>query len=441
MTVHYFNPGHETAVLNGSKYYQPSRRIAKMQEDLALLPVWYAEPEDYVMVKGKRYKVKGTRPDFFTFHPEPFTFYPEPVELWGISPQAIHYFDTLNNQYGWQLQIPEWKEEYRFLGSRFAAQKALASLMKAIPEIEKDILPQFYSTVEDIENQTSLRGRSPKQSRENQQDWIASLQAARNDDAIFSPFVFPPLSDKFIIKSPYSSSGRGLLWLSPGKLPQSERQIISGMLKKQSQVSLEKALDKQLDFSMHFEITQEKETRFTGYSVFQTNVKGAYESSLLTNQEILEKQITDLIDKRLLQKVQKTLTWILHEMYAPYYIGNLGVDMLVYFSGNQFRLNPCVEINMRKSMGYLAIRLFENHICPTSQGLFFVEYHKTSQTLNEKHIALQKQYPLQIKNNKICSGYLNLCPVTETTNYSAYVIVRAKPEAAVLKVAVVIASP
>jgi len=48
--VHYFNPGHETAVLNASKYYQPSRMIAKMQEDLALLPVWYAELEDYVFV-------------------------------------------------------------------------------------------------------------------------------------------------------------------------------------------------------------------------------------------------------------------------------------------------------------------------------------------------------------------------------------------------------
>jgi hypothetical protein len=374
--IHYFNPGHETAVLNASKYYRPPRIVAKMQEDLALLPKWYAPPGSYVFTGQK---VQG---DLL-----PSTFHHSPVEFWGISPQSVHYFEMLNKQNGLQLQIPEWKDEYRFLGSRFAAQKALASLMDVIPEIDRTILPQFYSDLEDLENA-----------------------------------IIPAPA---ILKSPYSCSGRGLLWISQGKLLQSEKQIIRGMLKKQCQVSLEKALDKRLDFSMHFETTQKKKTRFIGYSVFQTNAKGAYESSLLANQGILEKQITDLINKQLLQKVHELLTGILHEMYTPYYIGNIGVDMMVYFSGNQFLLHPCVEINMRKSMGYLAIRLFENHICPASQGHFFVEYYKISQTLNEKHLALQKQYPLQIKNNRICSGYLNLCPVTETTNYLAYILLSA----------------
>jgi hypothetical protein len=370
--IHYFNPGHETAVLNASKYYQPPRQVAKMQEDLALLPAWYASPEDYVFTEHEIQSEKLKN---------------DSVELWGVSPQSIHYFETLNKLYRLQLQIPEWKEEYRFLGSRFAAQKALAALMEAIPLIDKTILPQFYSNLEDIEKAL--------------------------------------LPDKFLVKSPYSSSGRGLLWLPSGKLTQSEKQIISGMLKKQFQVSLEKALDKRLDFSMHFEITREKETRFIGYSVFQTNAKGAYDSSFLANQETLEKQITDLIDKQLLREVRETLTGILHEMYAPYYTGNIGVDMLAYAKENQFLLHPCVEINMRKSMGYLAIRLFENHIDAASQGQFFVEYHKSSQTLNEKHLALQKQYPLQMENNLICSGYLSLCPVTKTTNYLAYIVLPA----------------
>jgi hypothetical protein len=366
--IHYFNPGHETAVLNASKYYQPPRMVAKMQEDLALLPKWYAAREDYIFA-GQKVEVEKLKNGF--------------VEFWGVSPQSVHYFETLNKLYKLQLHIPEWKSEYRFLGSRFAAQKALAAVMSAIPEIDKNILPQFYSNLEDIE------------------------KACRT------------LS---LLKSPYSSSGRGLLWLPQGKLSQSEKQIISGMLKKQSQVSLEKALDKRLDFSMHFEITMEKETRFIGYSVFQTNAKGAYESSVLADRETLKKQITALINKSLLQKTQEALTEILHKMYAPYYTGNIGVDMLAYACGNQIKLHPCVEINMRKSMGYLSIRLFENHICQDSQGRFFVEYHKNPKDLNEKHFALQKQYPLQMENNRICNGYLSLCPVSETTNYLAYIL-------------------
>jgi hypothetical protein len=379
--IHYFNPGHETAVLNASKHYQPSKQIVKMQEDLALLPKWYAEPADYIFTGQK---VEAEKLKYGS------------VGFWGVSPQGIHYFETLNRQYDLQLQIPRWKEEYRFLGSRFAAQKALVALMEAIPDIDKSILPQFYSDPEEIENVVTTGPDVPER-KETRSRWL--------------------------LKSPYSSSGRGLLWLNLGKPTQSERQIIDGMLKKQSQISLEKALDKRLDFSMHFEITQGKKICFTGYSIFQTNAKGAYENSLLANQKTMEKQITNLIDKYLLQEVQKTLTGILQEMYAPYYIGNLGVDMLVYASENQFRLHPCIEINMRKSMGYLAIRLFENHINPSSQGQFFVEYHKSPQMLNEKHTVFQKQYPLRIENNRIYSGYLNLCPVTETTNYSAYILI------------------
>ncbi|MDR0613935.1 MAG: hypothetical protein LBG45_10810 [Dysgonamonadaceae bacterium] len=373
--IHYFNPGHEMAVLNASKYYQPPRRVAKMQEDLALLPAWYASPGDDVFT-GQNLQSE--------------TLKNNSVELWGVSPQSIHYFETLDKQYGLQLRIPEWKEAYRFLGSRFAAQKALAALMEAIPEIDKTILPQFCSCLAGIEK-------------------------------IINPTL------PFLIKSPYSSSGRGLLWIPAGKLAQPERQIIGGMLKKQSLVSVEKALDKRLDFSMHFEISPAKETRFVGYSVFRTNAKGAYESSLLAGRETLEKQITDLINKDLLRKTKEILTGILQEMYAPHYAGNIGVDMMAYACENQFRLHPCVEINMRKSMGYLAIRLFENHISPTSQGSFFVEYHKSSSMLNEKHTVLQKQYPLQTENDRICSGYLNLCPVTDTANYLAYIVVKDTP--------------
>ncbi|GHT09660.1 hypothetical protein FACS189426_08620 [Bacteroidia bacterium] len=370
--IHYFNPGHETAVLNGSKFYRPAIPVLKMQADLASLPAWYAAPDDYVLLSNQAIPQEARN---------------EQVALWGISPQSIHFFEKLNKQYDLQLKIPEWKEEYRFLGSRFASQQALARLMDAIPEIENDILPQFFSDMDEIE-------KCLMQSQEKQ-----------------------------LLKSPYSSSGRGLVWLPPGELARSERQIISGMLKKQSRVSIEKALDKQLDFSMHFENTPEGETKFIGYSIFQTNAKGAYEKSFLANQNALEKQISAFIDKDLLRIVQNTINKILNDLYSTNYTGNIGVDMLVYLSGGQYKLNPCVEINMRKSMGYLAVRLFENYLHPDVHGEFFVEYHPDSKALYQKHLELQQQYPLVFENGLIKSGYQNLCPVTETSNYHAFIII------------------
>ncbi|MDR2087234.1 MAG: hypothetical protein LBP72_08675 [Dysgonamonadaceae bacterium] len=392
--IHYFNPGHETAVLNGSPFYQPPAQTVKMQADLAFLPAWYADSEDYVLINNPfpylcrcssfcRYMIDSQRENIERIplsSPAARAIGTERVALWGISPQSIHLFEKINRQYNLHFQTPAGSEEYREAAGRRTSQKALALLIDEIPEIEKDILPQFFSTIDEIERYL-LRS-----------------------------------NEKQVVKSPFSSSGRGLVWLPPGKIAQSERQIISGMLKKQSSVSIEKALDKQMDFSMHFENTPEGETQFIGYSVFQTNGKGVYEKSLLARQEDLEKRIAGFIDKALLLRVRKALNDFIHRLYIPHYTGNIGVDMLIYRSGNTYKLHPCVEINMRKSMGYLAIRLFEKHVHPDSQGELVIEYNPDPLTVGKK----QKER-LVCENGQIKTGQLNLCPVSKTTKYYAHV--------------------
>ena len=51
--LHYFNPGHETAVLNASRHYQQPTHVAKMQNDMAFLPAWYASAGDYVFMENQ----------------------------------------------------------------------------------------------------------------------------------------------------------------------------------------------------------------------------------------------------------------------------------------------------------------------------------------------------------------------------------------------------
>jgi len=393
--IHYFNPGHETAVLNASKYYHPPSHVTKMQTDLAFLPAWYASEGDYVFMetslpndfncKPLNTQIRPVTPADFSGNREMFLH--SFVDLWGISPQSIHFFEKLNEHLNLSLAVPQWKEEFRFLVSRFASQKVLAGLLDCIPEIEREILPRFFSGIEEIEKEIS-------QSQE-----------------------------RLLIKSPYSSSGRGLIWLPPGKLAQSERQILRGMLKRQKQVSIEKALDKYMDFSMHFEITNQGEIQFIGYSIFQTNGKGGYEKSLLAGQAYLEKQFTNLIDADLLLKTRINLMEMIQAMYAPYYTGAIGIDMLIYKTGDSYRLHPCVEVNMRKSMGYLAIRLTEKYLHPDSHGEFFIEYNRNPQITVQKHKQLQNQYPLITENEHIRSGYLSLCPIRDTTNYQAYILI------------------
>jgi hypothetical protein len=285
--IHYFNPGHEKSVLNGSKYYQPGAKVRKMQEDLALLPAWYAKSGDYVVLPDGTFvlakNICHSGLDEYQVESNRYTRFPETVELWGISPQSIYFFEKWSQLRKFPVKIPKWKAEYRFLGSRFASQKVLERLMEAVPEIEKNIMPQFFPNIREVEN------------------YIVQS------------------TEKQLVKSPYSSSGRGLVWLPPEELARSEKQIVTGMLKKQLQVSVEKVLDKRLDFSMHFEIPQSGKTNFIGYSVFKTNYKGAYERSLLANQTVLEQQILEFVDKELLYKVRDVLTDTLREMYSSHY--------------------------------------------------------------------------------------------------------------------------
>jgi len=73
-------------------------------------------------------------------------------------------------------------------------------------------------------------------------------------------------------------------------------------------------------------------------------------------------------------------------------------------------------------MGYLAIRLTEKYLHPDSQGELVVGYNRDSQTTIQNHKQLQKQYPIVIENGRIRSGYFSLCPISDSTNYHAYIV-------------------
>ncbi len=393
MNIHYFNPGHETAVNNASPYYTPPANIAAMQEELSFLPAWYADRGDKVLVDSKDEVYYSYLTEKFSTLAQPVSqnelklYRDANVSLWGVSPQAIRYFEELNKELEINLDISEWSEEYKYLNSRLAARDCLSELINSIPLLSQAIIPQFYTNLDDINRAVNT-----------------------------SPY-------QLLAKAPYSSSGRGLLWLPATGLTRTENQILHGILKKQGSVSIERVLDKQMDFAMEFMADGKGNIGFAGYSLFYTNAKGGYEANYIGSQESIIEQLSEKISLDLLDSVKKKLIDIMSKKVATLYNGCIGVDMLIYLEDNEYKLHPCVEINMRYNMGFLTCRLYENYIATQSCGKFYIDFNPKAEEMYNNHLLMEEKHPIRIENGRITSGYLSLCPINRSNRYRAYVLV------------------
>ena len=92
-------------------------------------------------------------------------------------------------------------------------------------------------------------------------------------------------------------------------------------------------------------------------------------------------------------------------------------------------IHPCIELNLRYTMGMLGFRLSERLIHKDSVGKFIVAFEKKKGKALELHVNDNKDNPLIWEADKIQEGYLSLCPVDEQTQYRAYIqISRINPE-------------
>lgn len=372
----------------------PPANVALMQQELAYLPAWYAAEGDTVFINEDLEEVYLDCLHAFAKKPikaigrGDLNHYSD-AELcfWGISPQAIHLWEEMAVAFSVNLQLPAWKDTYIYLNSRHAAKDCLELLIEVLPEITSDILPASCVSLQEIEN------------------------------LLFSS------SFHLLAKAPYSSSGRGLIWLPEKILTRSERQILHGILKKQQSVMIEKVLDKKIDFAMEFISDGKGKVHFAGYSLFRTNKKGAYEGNYLGSQSAIEKFISKYISVSLLHEARSKLEEILSQRYADYK-GCIGVDMLIYIENGNYCLHPCLEINMRYNMGYLALRFAEKYLYSQSSGWFYLDFSSLKGEIYTRHKEMQINHPAVFENGRIKSGYFPLCPVKENSHYWAYVLVK-----------------
>lgn len=228
--------------------------------------------------------------------------------------------------------------------------------------------------------------------------------------------------ETLLVKSPWSSSGRGLQPITHQPVHPKVWEKILAVVKDQGFVMAEPLLNKVFDMAFEFEINKGN-LIFYGMSYFMTDKKGQYQGNYLNGlPENLEAALHSFL-KNVIPDVKSSLENALRKSkLMNEYEGIFGVDTLVYEDVNgQFKVNPCLEINLRHNMGYLSLFL-EKLINPNKKGVFRT-YFQPGKSFFDFKCEMEQKHPLQIENHKITSGFFSLIPVQPTTQFGAYILV------------------
>lgn len=183
-----------------------------------------------------------------------------------------------------------------------------------------------------------------------------------------------------VAKAPWSGSGKGLRWLRAGELSDNDLGWCRNVIAKQGAVEVECREKVVRDFAMLFHISH-GEVRFEGFSMF-FNENGMYRGNVLASDGWILGKLSGYVPEAIVLAVKDILTEYFLEEFAGSYEGYAGVDMFMCrVAEGRFRLSPCVEINVRMTMGLLARRLHDRYPCEDGMTVMRVEYSPVAEGL------------------------------------------------------------
>lgn len=332
--AHLFFPENDLALASDLSNYTPPRMARATHAAGETLPMWYGRPGDVFICNGVNNswfnamsEAFALRTDVFPHRPEEYT--PRP---WGWSKASRRRL------------IAEGFSVDRLPDD--AALDAIRSLShRRSSVIIADALAAFLP---------DFRFTPP------------AVEAFTVDEALT---VIDAFGGDCVIKSPWSNAGRGIAF-TRGFSENALAQRISDIINAYNSVLIERAFDNICDFAMLFESTDSGDVRYVGLSLFETDKRGAYMRNIVANDIIIADKIAEFLPENILRPVADSLCAILSDYIGGKYRGPLGIDMLVARTNAGNILNPCVELNLRNTMGHVAHALAENVLAADKTAVF-----------------------------------------------------------------------
>lgn len=326
MTLHLFNPETEYALASGNASYTPPKNVAEMAARLSMFPVLYADKGDAVVLRDENF-------DY------PLNLFLEEFARWRnirfIPSCSLGNFCRSQKEvdvmpWGWNRNLRKWLLEKGVPEGKLPSEERIAGLRG---------LAHRRTTIDFHNNYGSLDIFHPK-------EFFSAEQA----------FDFIDSHGNVCFKAPWSSSGRGVFF-TEGLNRSTVEQRVRGVIRNQGSIMAEHAFSRILDFGSEWDYLDGK-ADFKGFSPLFVTEKGKYIYNLIvTNEEflndVLPRYLTGSHEKDPdLPGIIEMQKEALEKTIDNEYEGPVGIDM---FITSDHDINPCVEINFRRTMGRVAL--------------------------------------------------------------------------------------
>jgi hypothetical protein len=329
MKLHIFNPEHDLALASNDVNFYAPHAIRQMRSDMSFLPALWSESGDCVITD------------------DPDLAYSQVEKLHRSLPRVLFKklddvqsfpFDEVD-VWGWDVPILQM-----LLGHGIDV-KLLPSKI-SVNHIRRLSNRRFALTVlrEICSRISGLCGEG------------ASCRSVENINELIAQW------HHVVLKAPWSSSGRGIRFANaPVQVPLWG--WCENILKKQVEICVEPYYNKVRDFGMEFQSDGCGGINYCGLSVFKTD-HGAYMGNIIATEKKKMELINKYVSDDLLMKIREELKLILGAVFKGIYRGPFGVDMMVVAvgEGRGFTIHPCVEINLRRTMGHVALSLIPDDV-------------------------------------------------------------------------------
>ena len=370
MKLHIFNPGHDIALASNRMSLTMPRAARDLARDLGWIPALWAQMDDYVLVQNTHEAIKAFHrfldqtglavPSVRFVTPEQLAGLPvHEVSPWGWDACLVN--ELLNRGISPHV-IPsiEWvRGAMRQLSHRHSSAKILQNVRQGMEKETCGEATLLYSLQEC-------------------EDYIMCNQPHH----------------KAVFKAPWSSSGRGVRFVNAEITPSLEGWILN-TIRQQGGIMAEPYYHKIIDFALEFYADavphlspltshpsplipdKQDSVRYVGLSLFQ-NTGSAYSGNILTSEELKRRFLGRYVELSIIDKLIQRLSVALSALLDGVYCGPLGVDMMVVSSDDCHSnlIHPCVEINLRRTMGHVALALTPPHnVSPQLMRIVQQDHH------------------------------------------------------------------